>query len=84
MKPDCLPCWKGAYRRQETHIQRLRQIIVDAEAASTLVAHDDYWFGGNAWTCRRCGDPLGGSPGNWFSLVTQKEQCGAPLNYHEP
>lgn len=34
--------------------------------------------------CQTCGDPLGGSPGNWFSLVTEREQCGEPFHYHEP
>lgn len=34
--------------------------------------------------CQRCDDPLGGSPGNWYSLVTEREQCGEPFHYHEP
>ena len=34
--------------------------------------------------CHTCDDPLGGSPGNWYSLITQREQCGEPFHYHEP
>lgn len=34
--------------------------------------------------CVTCGDLLDGSPGNWYSLVTEMEQCGEPFHYHEP
>lgn len=47
-KSDCLPCWKSMYHRQCSHIERLRQMLVDAGAGSALAEHDAYWFGGNA------------------------------------
>jgi hypothetical protein len=45
---DCLPCHKGYISRQESHINRLRQMLVDAGAADELQKHDAHWFGGNA------------------------------------
>lgn len=48
MVPDCIGCWESYVSRQIAHIDRLRQMVVDAGATQELVEHDAYWFGGNA------------------------------------
>lgn len=48
MEDDCLSCHKGYINRQIAHIERLRQLLVDAGAQRALTLHDVHWFGGNA------------------------------------